>query len=417
MLTRGDATARHRLILFGLFVTALPPVVLLLHNAALWLGGNAWFPLQDGLNIWTGAHMALTGQIATLFNPWAYGDWFHAHFGGDLHTWSYPPSYLLLALPFGLLPPVAGVLCYDALSLLILFAALRACGFGGRFSAAILLCPATFANLCDHTNGALFAACLVAGLFLAETRPYLAGVLIGLLTMKPQLGLLIPVFWLARGNWRGIFAATLTAASLVAASIWAFGWQSWVMFATKVMPFMTYVLVQLTGKDTGGSRAMIMSVFSLAQQLGLGFTGAKALQLAATFAAIALAAVLGRCRAMPTPFLVAALLLLATLATPYIWFYDMIPASLAVALLVQDGLRTGFRPGELAVFACLWVTPGIAYQLAILRWPNFAPVLVVLTLIYLWRRNGARPSGKLAERQGFEPWVRFHAHTLSKRAP
>ncbi len=23
----------------------------------------------------------------------------------------------------------------------------------------------------------------------------------------------------------------------------------------------------------------------------------------------------------------------------------------------------------------------------------------------------------LAERQGFEPWVRFHAHTLSKRAP
>ncbi len=25
--------------------------------------------------------------------------------------------------------------------------------------------------------------------------------------------------------------------------------------------------------------------------------------------------------------------------------------------------------------------------------------------------------GWLAERQGFEPWVRFHAHTLSKRAP
>jgi hypothetical protein len=23
----------------------------------------------------------------------------------------------------------------------------------------------------------------------------------------------------------------------------------------------------------------------------------------------------------------------------------------------------------------------------------------------------------LADRQGFEPWVRFHAHTLSKRAP
>src|SRR3984957_8602847 len=205
--THTEATAGHRCIFIGLFLAALPPVLLIVHSVALWLGGNAWFPLQDGLNIWTGAHMALSGQLATLFDPWAYGDWFHAHFGGDLHTWSYPPSYLLVALPFGLLQPVAGVLCYDALTLFILFAALRACGFGWRFCAAILFCPATFASLYDHTNGALFAAFVVAGLFLAETRPYFAGVLIGLLTMKPQLGLLIPVFWLARGNWRSIFAA------------------------------------------------------------------------------------------------------------------------------------------------------------------------------------------------------------------
>ena len=330
--------------------------------------------------------MALTGQLATLFDPWAYGDWFHAHFGGDLHTWSYPPSYLLVALPFGLLPPVVGVLCYDALTLLILFAALRACGFGRRFCAAILFCPAAFASLYDHTNGALFAAFLVAGLFLAETRPYFAGVLIGLLTMKPQLGLLIPVFWLARGNWRSIFAAALTAASLVAVSSWAFGWQSWVMFATKVMPFMSYVLVHLTSKVQGG-RAMIMSVFSLAQQLGLGLIAAKALQVAATVGAVLLAAVLGRARDIPMPLLVAALLLLATLATPYIWFYDMIPASLAVALLAQDGVRNGFRPGELAVFTGLWITPGIASQLAALGLPSFAPVFVVLTLICLWKRT------------------------------
>ena len=31
-------------------------------------------------------------------------------------------------------------------------------------------------------------------------------------------------------------------------------------------------------------------------------------------------------------------------------------------------------------------------------------------------KNGGCPWG-LAERQGFEPWVRFHVHTLSKRAP
>jgi hypothetical protein len=36
-----------------------------------------------------------------------------------------------------------------------------------------------------------------------------------------------------------------------------------------------------------------------------------------------------------------------------------------------------------------------------------------------WIPSGFRrtPLGIVAERQGFEPWVRFHAHTLSKRAP
>ncbi len=31
--------------------------------------------------------------------------------------------------------------------------------------------------------------------------------------------------------------------------------------------------------------------------------------------------------------------------------------------------------------------------------------------------SGVRPGVKLAEREGFEPSVRFHVHTLSKRAP
>ena len=393
---RGDqripgagARPRDHLVALGLFMAALPPAIACMRSVGLWLDGHSWFPLADGLNIWSGAHLALNGQLATLFNPVAYGEWFHAHFGGDLHTWSYPPDYLLAVLPFGLLPPAVAVLSFDLLSLLILLVALRACGFDARFTAAVLLSPAALANLYDNTNGALFAALLIAGLFLAEKRPYVAGVLIGLVTMKPQLGVLIPVFWLARGNWRGILAAALTSVSLVIASASAFGWTSWTMFATRVMPFMSRVLVQLTAKPHHGPRAMIMSVFSLAQQLGLGFHVATALQATTTIAALALAAVLGRTRAAPVPCIIAALLLLTTLATPYIWYYDMIPASFAVALLARDGLTTGFRPGELAVYACLWITPGIAPEMAMRGLPSFAPVFVVLSLVYLWRRTAA----------------------------
>lgn len=374
----------------GLLIVSLSALAVIVQRAVLWFIDGQFYLLGDGLNLWTGAHMALTGQIAKVFDPGAYTTWFQVHYGGDMHVWSYPPSFLLVALPFGLLSPAVGLVCYDLLGFAALLAALRASGVGWRLMAAVLFCPAALTNVSGHQNGALFAAFMIGGLFLAEARPYLAGILIGLLTMKPQLGLLVPIFWLACGNWRGILAAMLTAALLVLVSAWAFTWASWVSFVTKVMPFMAHLLVQLTAKEHGGPRAMIMSVFSLVQQLGLGFHAANAIQLIATIIAVLLAWVLGRAHALPMRFRLAAVLLLSSLATPYVWCYDMIPASLAAALLGQEGMETGFRSGELAVLACLWATPGIALQAAQFGLPSFAPVCVVLALLYLLARMPIR---------------------------
>jgi hypothetical protein len=376
----SQAPAGRRLILL-LALAAAPPFIFILQRLQLGVMGGQWAALADGLNFWTGAHLALTHRLNILFDPAAYGAYFNAQYGGSLHSWAYPPSYLLLALPFGLLPPVAGVLLYDALGMLALYVALRACRLPAGLTAAILLCPATLANLADNQNGALLAACMVAGLFLAETRPWLGGFLIGLLTVKPQLGLLIPVYWLAAGNWRAIAAAGVTALCLVALSTAAFGWSCWVAFVLKIMPFMDYVMNQLTAK-LYGPRAMILSPYSLAQQLHLAAGAARALQAGITVVAIVCAVALGRLRSLQGQTRLACLILLTSLATPYIWYYDMIPASLAAVWLMLPGLQLSNRygAGERLAFAGLWITPGIAAQAAMLSLPTFMPVFVAAML-------------------------------------
>ncbi|WFU41922.1 glycosyltransferase family 87 protein [Bradyrhizobium sp. CB82] len=71
----------------------------------------------------------------------------------------------------------------------------------------------------------LFNVCLV----LPRTE-VLAGICLGLLTYKPQYGLLFPLVLVARGEWKVFVAAAITAISVALASMLVFGAESWAAF-------------------------------------------------------------------------------------------------------------------------------------------------------------------------------------------
>ena len=100
----------------------------------------------------------------------------------------------------------------------------------------LLASPAMAINLLMGQNGCLTAALWVGGAALLPRRPATAGALFGLLTFKPQLGVLIPVFLLAGRRYRAILAACLSAAVLAAASVVAFGPGSWRAFVDLTLP-------------------------------------------------------------------------------------------------------------------------------------------------------------------------------------
>lgn len=332
--------------------------------------------LRDGLDFWAGGFLLLHGQAAILFSHDAYQAFLQGLYGHlPYHLWSYPPSYGLVAAAFAWAPPWPALFAFDAVTLILLAAVLRVAGKNWWFVAAMMLAPAALESALEHQNAALLTALLGGGVLLLETRPRLAGTLIGLGTFKPQFGLVLPLNLLRRSPLAFAWAA-LAAVLLAGAALLAFGMEAWRGFFTFTSPAMSNVL--LTGKPpefAGG----LMSTFAAVKPFA-GVHGALLAQGAVSLACI----VAGMFTRSP-----AALLVLSALATPYLHDYDLLGAGLAVALLVEDRLKRGFFAGEPVLFFLVWAGPGLLPWVP--RFAHFAPLLLVLLLASAVRRGGVAP--------------------------
>src|SRR3546814_10633706 len=96
-------------------------------------------------------------------------------------------------------------------------------------------------------NGFLTAALLIGGLRLLGAKPIVAGILFGILTVKPQLGILLPFALLAARQWTAIAAAGVTTVLLVGSSVLLFVWESWQAYIDLVIPLQTVIMNERHG--------------------------------------------------------------------------------------------------------------------------------------------------------------------------
>src|SRR5207244_366457 len=81
----------------------------------------------------------------------------------------------------------------------------------------------TSVNVIVGQNAFLTLALLLAGVGLLGRRDFAAGAILGLLSYKPQLAIMVPVALLAARHWRAIAGAALSASFAVALSPALFG--------------------------------------------------------------------------------------------------------------------------------------------------------------------------------------------------
>ena len=172
-----------------------------------------------------------------------------------------------------------------------------------------------------------------------------AGLLIGLLTIKPQLGILFPVMLVAGGRWRVIVSATLTALALVAASVAIGGVQAWSDYLAKGLPTMTEVL-----RDPSGIAVPFHASVFMNLRGPFGDRLAEAIQMSAALAAAAGAFAVFRYRPDAEPAKIRAFFVACTMSvSPYMGIYDVLPLTCAAVALVASGAldETGRRLAKL----------------------------------------------------------------------
>jgi hypothetical protein len=315
----------------------------------------------DFSNVYAAGKLTWQGHAADAYDPALQHAAEKAVFSGrevPFYGWHYPPFFLAVAFLVASLPYAFGLALWLAASLAAYLATIRAILPRPETLLIAAAFPAVFINIGHGQNGFLTAALLGGALLWLDRRPWLAGILIGLLAYKPQFGVMIPLALLASRRWSSIAAAIATVAVLVAVSVAVLGGGVWHAFADSMNFTQTVVLEQ---GGTGWEK--IQSAFSAARNWGADVQAAYAIQIAL---GLSLAATLAWLWHGDTAFELkaSALATASLLATPYVLDYDLVVLAIAIAFLARHGLISGFRDYEISLLAAAWIVPLLSRGIA-----------------------------------------------------
>jgi hypothetical protein len=342
----------------------------------------------DFVNVWSAGRLALDGHPAQAW------DWdiqkqvqvavLGQSYPGNL-AWHYPPPFLFVASLLAHFPYATAFIGWAVASLVPYLAVMRAIvgrPFGLLLGAAF---PVVLTNTLVGQNGFLTASLIGGTLILLPARPILAGICLGLLSYKPQYGLLFPLVLIAASQWTVFVTAGVVAVAMALVSWLAFGTESWQAFFHWMPMFSQAFLTE--GRAPWGK---MQSIFAVVRYFGGAEQLAWVFQWIMSAAVAVLLALMWRSR-ISYPLKAAALAAGTLLITPYLFLYDLMVLAIAVAFLVRIGLHQGFAKVELPALglaaALLFFYPLVGAS------TGFVATLIVAGLIAgrcgLWRRSAA----------------------------
>jgi arabinofuranan 3-O-arabinosyltransferase len=346
----------------------------------------------DFVNVWSAGRLALDGHPAQAW------DWdiqkqvqvavLGQSYEGNL-AWHYPPPFLFVASLLAHFPYATAFIGWAAASLVPYLAVMRAI-VGRPFGLLLALgFPVVLNNTLVGQNGFLTASLIGGTLYLLPAWPVLSGICLGLLSYKPQYGLLFPLVLIAASQWTVFVTAGVVAVAMALVSWLAFGTESWQAFFHWMPMFSQAFLTE--GRAPWGKMQSIFAMvryFGGTEQLGWIF------QWIMSGAVAGVLTLMWRSR-ISYPLKAAALAAGTLLITPYLFLYDMMVLAIAMAFLVRIGLRQGFERYELPALglatALLFFYPLIAAPI------GFVATLIVCGLIAgrcgFWRSSVASLSG------------------------
>jgi len=336
---------------------------------------------RDFTFFWRAAQILKHGEVGGLYSPSTYADSLSALFTIPLACdWRYPPYFLFLLWPFTFFSSYSWAYgCWTLINTLSFALALFwRSHLSGTWRWIVFSAPMVLLNLFVGQAGLLVAALFIGGFRLLANYPGWAGVLLGLISLKPQFALLIPFILLALKQYKAFLTASLTFGGMMLASLITFGWESW-------QGFFAYNLSRLTQPLPGKMISLYAALQLFEVPASLAFYLQALLAMAVT---AALCLRLRPMRKMPWVHLLKLIVPALYLVTPYTFVYDLclLDAVWIVWLHHQDRQRLGAF--DVLLWLALWYAPLFNHALYADRLP-LIPILLLLAFITAW--NSAKP--------------------------
>jgi len=184
---------------------------------------------RDFSNLWMAGKLAWSGNFACIFDPSCFRTQLSATLGVTAtQNYSYPPHALFIAMPFAVLPYYSALAIWTIGGIFFFTACARSHlpkGFPYYLAA---FTTAGWLNIWAGHYGFLLGGLWLLFFRWIDQRPGRAGLIAGLLTFKPHLGLVIAVTALRRRM--AITIAVATTLILVVVSAVCFGPGRWIDF-------------------------------------------------------------------------------------------------------------------------------------------------------------------------------------------
>jgi hypothetical protein len=350
----------------------------------LLIGKAAWanfanLRATDFVSFWAAARLAIEGHAPLAYDVAAHRQvaLTAASLGGNVVPFPYPPPFLLFVVPFGLVPYWLGFVLWLAAT-------------GGLYLLAsrpltppyyALAHPAVALNGMIGQNGFLTAGIFMAGASRLGTAPVLAGAIWGLLAIKPQLALLLPVALIAGREWKAIAGGALSAAALSLLALLLLGTGAWRGFF-EILAFYASWMAQ-----GAWPWRMIASPFGVLRYFQVPQAAALLVH-----AAIALGAawVTWRAWARRLPQRMPVLAAATLLVSPYALSYDSLLLLVPLAWLIAERRQPW---AVAAIWLCL--LPVGLFD-GVYAGPNTVPLACLLSLWALHRERAVPAAGQRA---------------------
>lgn len=334
----------------------------------------------DFIAFWAAGKLTLTGEASAAWDNtrlFAAQQLAIADSIGN-YAWFYPPTALLLVTPLALLPYVTAWLLFMAGSLVLWLRTLWR-ELPQRDAWPLLLgFPAVLANLQYGQNGLLTCAIACLALTRLEQRPLLAGVLLSLLTFKPQLLAPLSLLLLVTRSWRTLIGLAGGSLALALSSLLLWGPEPWLAW-----PHALDLASRLTSQGALPWLQM-PSLFAALRLWQMPVELALSLHALLGLGALLLAWHIWRLT-RDNAARGSAAVLATLLCSPYLFDYDLAWLALPLIWLTRLGLRHGWRRGEREVLALSWLQPFFGPLLMQGLQLSSAPPLLLALLLMTWR--------------------------------